>query len=105
MINVGVKAELTFEQVDACFEGAASQSEWLIALYKEVVPDWDDVKELKGFPCCSDEMWKYVCEKAIAFDKQHHPGVFAGGVWINSGFGSDAAVGRFEIALPEIEYK
>lgn len=68
------------------FEKCNHQADVMIGIYKMVIPDWDNIKKLLGWPTVNNTTWKWICEKFIAFDHKHHPDVMAGGCWMNSGF-------------------
>lgn len=82
--------ELTKKMIDECFKEKSHQSECIISLYKIAFPDWDKIKEIDGFPCVSNETGKYICQKFMEFDKENHPTVMAGGIWLNNGFSIDS---------------
>ncbi len=74
--------------VDAIFDTATHQSEVLVRLYQLVYPNWDAIAEVDGHPQCHPATGQYLMQRAMAFDRKHHPNVFAGGAWMNNGFGS-----------------
>ena len=78
------------EEVDALFETHTHQAELIIALHELVYgkEKWDKIETLTDFCKSSEECSKYIMEKFITFDKQHHSGVMAGGLWMNNGFSS-----------------
>ena len=41
---------ITPEQVDAIFAAAETQSDYVFNLYKLVIPKWDDVAQVDGYP-------------------------------------------------------
>ena len=79
------------------FETAEHQERALIALYRMLIPDWDRLERLEGFPVVGQELWQYICQLFIDFDQQHHPQLFNGGLWINTGFSSSRELGPWEI--------
>jgi hypothetical protein len=83
------------------------QDNVIIDLYKMILPEWDDIEKLNGHPVCGKELWLYICELFINFDKVHHPKCLAGGAWINFGFSSDSKLDPWEINLSDcsITYK
>ncbi len=81
--------DLTKEKIDKIFSDTINQYEYLIELYKEVFPQWKKIKKLVGYPLCNKKTAEYIFEKAIAFDKKHHPEVLHGGLWLNYGFSID----------------
>jgi len=79
-------ARLSKKTIDRIFEEAKTQDDYVIGLHRVVYPDWDDIEKLLGFPHTSKATANYIFGKAIAFDKEHHPNVQAGGAWLNWGF-------------------
>lgn len=98
---------LTKEQVDGCFENARDQSEAFVALYKLVIPEWDRVDKIKGWPKAGKEVDAYIFKKFIEYDGNHHPNVIKGGMWMNSGWSSGEGLEDWEVTVdPEIiKYK
>lgn len=81
--------QLTKRMIDKIFEEATNQEEYIYALYRAVVPDWDLVVRVKEFPKTSEATSKYIFNKAREFDLEYHPDIFAMGAWLNSGFSTD----------------
>jgi hypothetical protein len=83
------------------------QDNVIIDIYKLILPGWDDIEKLNGHPICGKELWHFICELFINFDKTHHPQCMAGGAWINFGFSSDSQLDPWEINLSDcsITYK
>ena len=86
--EITTKEELQQRLLDI-FEIVDSQNSALVGVYKLVFPDWENIKQIEGFPEVGREMWKYICQLFIEFDRQHHPNVFHGGIWLNNGFSSN----------------
>jgi len=78
--------KLSKDQIDSLFESCTHQEDVLMGLYKMVFPNWDAVKSIQGFPKVSRKTSFYISGKFIEFDKEHHPDVLNGGLWLNSGF-------------------
>ncbi len=98
---------LTREEIDACFEGQTSQTDVLLALHRRVIPNFDGATKVDGYVQCNRAMWVYIAEKFMAFDREHHPNIMAGGAWLNWGFSTADARGLpdDEIILPPIVYQ
>ena len=98
---------LTKEKIDEIFEQATEQVDYALALYKIAFPDFDDIKALGGHPKVSVETGRYIFDKAIAFDKEKHPDVVNGGLWLNKGFSSsdDVRDWKIDISLVQTEYE
>ncbi len=93
---------LSKEAIDQVFEEAVHQGDYLTGLYKLAIPQWDAVHKVKGYPAINNETWKYICRKAMAFDKEHHPQVLAGGAWINKGFSAGETVPEWQADLSSV---
>jgi hypothetical protein len=91
--------ELSPIVIDQIFEEAQTQSDYLNELYRVAIPHLDDVALVDTFPEVSAETNRYIHLKAIAFDHEHHPDVFAGGQWMNSGFGSNKELEDWQVSV------
>jgi hypothetical protein len=86
------------------FEKAEHQERALIELYRMVIPDWDHLERLEGFPVVGQEMWKYICQLFIDLDQRLHPEIFKGGLWMNAGFSSSGDLGPWEISMDRCRF-
>lgn len=86
------------------FEKAEHQERALIELYRMVIPDWDRLERLEGFPVVGQEMWKYICQLFIDLDQRLHPEIFKGGLWMNAGFSSSGDLGPWEISMDRCRF-
>lgn len=107
--GAGRRVYLAKQQILDIFEAAESQLDYVTALHCAVVPDWGRVEALKGFCRCSQPTGFFIMERAIEFDRLHHPAMMAGGAWMNSGFstaGPDLPdLPDWCVELPEIIYR
>lgn len=78
--------KITKEEIDEIFKNAREQADYLIELYKKVFPNWDNIEKVEDFPKAGKEINNYIMGKAIAYDREHHPDVLNGGLWMNNGF-------------------
>lgn len=87
--------------IQACFENQTQQGDVLIAIYRLVFPDWDDIEQIEGWPTVNDKTWKAIARMFMDFDKVHHPTVLAGGAWMNNGFSTvhGAKLRDWEVSL------
>lgn len=67
--------------IDGIFEDAKHQADYVLALYKHVVPEWDDVEDVQGYPAVNNKLASYIMQKAMEFDRLHHPEVMNGGLY------------------------
>ena len=77
---------LTEANVRAAFDQATNQEEYLIAIYRMVLPDWDDIERIEHWPTCNDKTWKAICRMAQEADRRLRLNVLPGGAWLNHGF-------------------
>ena len=75
------------------------QEKILIDLYKMVIPDWDRIKKIRGYPEAGNALWKFICHLFIEFDQKKHPGCMAGGIWMNTGFSVNSSLSCWEISF------
>src|SRR5262245_47226875 len=96
--------KLSEAAIKACFADQESQGDVLIAIYRLVFQDWDEITLVEGWPSVNDRTWKAICRMFMDFDKVHHPNVLAGGCWMNSGFSTvhGAKLRDWEVALDEV---
>ena len=85
MKNIYV-SRLSSEVLDEIFSRAKHQVDYVIALYRHCVPNFDRLTRLENTPRCSRDTWQEIARRAQAFDKQHHKNVIPSGCWMNSGF-------------------
>jgi hypothetical protein len=85
-----IVVDLTRETIDKIFEEAEDQGQYFVALYRAIYPNWDDIETVTEWPKISKETGVYIMQKAIDFDKVHHPDVINGGLWMNKGFSVDS---------------
>ena len=78
--------KLQEDAVKALFEEHQHQSDVLLALYRMVFPDWDQIEKLDGWPRVNVWTWEQISKWFMAFDRVHYPDVMNGGAWMNSGF-------------------
>ena len=100
--------KLTKNIINEIFENANEQGDYAMALYKIAFPDWDNIKAISGHPKISEETNKYIFDQAIAFDKEKHPGVMPGGLWVNIGFSSlDETISNWiiDLSICQVEYE
>ena len=90
------------EAVTRLFNTATTQSDYILGLYKMVHPDFDQIREFKGYPVCSKETWSKIASLAVRFDglknkdRDFAKQVMPGGAWMNSGF---TVIGGEDLAL------
>jgi len=86
-------------KVREIFESNIRQDEALIDIYKLVMPEWDRIEKVHGYPEVGSAFWKFVYREFMEFDRKHHPNVFAGGLWLNNGFQSNSELDPWELSF------
>jgi len=95
--------KFTKKIIDDIFAQHTHQSNVVVALYKLVFPDWDNIKQVHGWPSAGKELNKYIFKKFTTFDKKHHPDVFSSGLWLNNGFSTlDKTVPDWSVTADDI---
>ena len=98
---------ITKEQVKEIMEASSHQQDVVVGLYKLVMPEWENIKQVHGWPTISGETWEYISREFMEFDRKHHPSVMSGGLWMNNGFstvkGKDLEFGQVDMSTCEIE--
>ncbi|KKL20872.1 hypothetical protein LCGC14_2451120 [marine sediment metagenome] len=110
-VQVSTTVDLSKEQIEEVFRAAEAnerphQALYVVGLHEAVVPDWDRVERLLGYPRCNPLTWEFIMDLAKAFDCRHHSDVMAGGCWMNRGFstcGDDLP--EWCVEMPEIRYR
>jgi hypothetical protein len=87
------------DNIKAIFARHEHQSDALISIYRMVLPDWDRIETIEGFPEAGKDLWTFICRQFIEFDQEHHPDVFNGGIWMNNGFSSNNHLEPWEISF------
>ena len=96
------KIKLSKDFIDGLFEKEKHQADILIAIFKNVIPDWDSIKRIVGWPKVNDFTWKYICSKFMEFDRKNHPDVMCGGLWFNSGFSKKDELSDWFVDMSDI---
>lgn len=90
---------LSKEQIDEMALGGG-QTDFLLRLYRYAFGDlWDRITKVHGYPKVSKATWSYLCDAAISIDKDRHPGVMPGGLWLNNGFTVDESLPDWVVSL------
>lgn len=96
--RIGIKdMESLQEHIEAIFERHDHQEKVLIDLYRMVLPDWDRIKKINGYPEAGHELWNFICTLFQEFDRKMHPDCISGGAWLNTGFSASRHIGPWEV--------
>lgn len=93
------KIKKTLEDI---FEKHDHQKDVLMDIYQLFIPDWHQIERLKSHPSCGHELWKYICQLFVTFDRKFHPHCMAGGLWIDMGFSTDSTLNPWEVNLSQV---
>jgi hypothetical protein len=97
---LGIKDLKTLkEHIKAIFDKYQHQEEVLIALYKMVFPEWDQINKVEGFPAAGNDLWMFICRCFQEFDRRNHPDVMPAGASMNSGFSVNHELSPWEIGF------
>lgn len=102
LANQGITTKKQFQhRLQEIFEQAEHQEAALIGLYKMLIPDWDRIERLEGYPIVGRGLWQYIANLFIDFDQRLHPQVLNGGLWLNQGFSSSDKIGPWDISMDQ----
>ncbi len=87
------------EHIKAIFQRHDHQEHLLIDIYRMVLPDWDRINKIEGYPEAGSALWEFICNRFIRFDREHHPECLNGGAWLNTGFSTNSKLGPWEISF------
>ena len=85
------------DNITKIFSKHEHQEYILIDLYRMILPDWDHIERIDGYPEAGNALWKFICNNFIEFDQKHHPDVFKGGIWLNTGFSANSNLDPWDI--------
>ena len=97
-LNINSKENLQ-EYIKAVFEKHDHQEKVLIDLYKMVLPDWEQIRKVEGYPEAGDELWNFICQRFQEFDRKRHPDCLPGGAWMNTGFSVNRKIPPWSVCL------
>jgi len=84
-----ITKQLTKKSINKAFSDALHQGNYIHGMYERVIPFFNLVSYMKGWPSVNGKTSDYIYGLAIHFDKRFHPDVLAGGGWFNNGFSID----------------
>jgi hypothetical protein len=100
LANQGIKSIRDLQvHLQEIFEESVHQSSVIVKLYKMLFPDWEKIQRIQGYPSVGKALHEYIFNLFIEFDREHHPGCFCGGAWLNQGFASNEHLDPWEISL------
>ena len=93
------KQAKTVKTIKAIFEQAKHQADALLDIYRLYIPDFDEIALIHGHPKAGRELWLFIAELFVQFDKVHHPKVMPGGLWLNNGFSHGEKLKGWDVTL------
>lgn len=87
------------DHLRSLFEKHDTQAAVLEEIYRLVLPEWDIIERVNGYPEAGEDFWAFVCRLFQDFDRQHHPDVMPGGAWMNTGFSVNRNLDSWEISI------
>ena len=104
------RVKLNKETVEKLFDTAKlcglKSNEVADSLYKAVLPEWDRIASISGYPGVNEKTSKALFGLFIEHDRIVNPDYMAGGLWMNNGFSSGAEFAHladWEVDLSRIE--
>ena len=85
--------------IQSIFNKHDHQKKVMVDLYKLVLPDWEKIEKIEGYPEAGWELSIYISELFMQFDRKHHPSCMPGGAWLNTGFSVNRNLGAWQISL------
>lgn len=93
------------EEIEAIFERYDHQQDVVLDLYRLAIQNFDSIKKVQGHPEAGYALCEFICRRFMAFDRKHHPNVFAGGAWLNWGFTPNKALDPWAIDLSSCTFE
>ena len=90
-------------KIDEIFLSATNENNALVSLYRAVIPEFDKVNKIYGFPTVSRKTAIYIIDKLIGFstkDVSH-----ANMLWLNKGFNSDEKMKDWIVDLRSLRFE
>lgn len=99
------RVPLREEDVKALFEKHTHQADVIEGIYRLVLPDYDRIQRVEGWPSCNNDTWQEIALLFVQFDQKYHPEVMAGGLWMNRGFSTahGERLRSWEVSLKGVE--
>lgn len=83
------KTELTKNIIDEIFNKYDNSNDIIIELYRFVIPIFDEIDSVNGFPKANKTTNDYIFKKMIHLDIKNKVKHMKGGRWFNNGFTTD----------------
>lgn len=93
------KPEKLKERILEVFTQNTDQHYAIVGVYRLVIPDWDEIEKLVGYPEAGMELSLFICRRFQEFDREHHPNFMPGGAWLNWGFSTNHDLAPWAICV------
>lgn len=90
-------------KIDEIFLSATHENNALVSLYRAVIPDFDKVSKIFGFPTVSRNTAIYIIDKLKELSKKD--GSQTNILWLNKGFNSDEKMKDWIVDLKDQKCK
>jgi hypothetical protein len=84
------KREKLKERILEVFARNTDQHYAVTGVYRLVIPGWDEIDKLVGYPEAGMELCLFICQQCMEFDRKYHPNCMPGGAWLSYGFSSNS---------------
>lgn len=83
--------------IQSIFSRHDHQKDIIVELYKLVLPDWEKIKKIEGYPEAGWELSTFISNQFMQFDREHYPDCMPGGAWMNIRFSVNSNLGPWKI--------
>lgn len=85
--------------IQSIFSKHDHQRKVMADLYKLILPDWEKIEKIEGYPEAGRELSIFISKQFMQFDRKHHPGCMPRGAWMNTGFSSKSNLDPWQVSL------
>jgi hypothetical protein len=86
--------------IDEICKKAPDVSTAFLGFYRIAVPEFDNVKQIDGFPVVSDKTAIYCIDQLMAISKEPYD---VNMLWLNKGFSSDKSIPEWKISVENVK--
>jgi hypothetical protein len=98
--QLGIKDRQTLKTaIQKIFSKHDHQNNVMADLYRLVLPDWEQIEKIQGYPEAGRQLSVFISEQFMQFDRQHHPDCMPAGAWLNTGFSCNSNLDPWQISL------
>ena len=93
---------ISLADVDAAFDRARSQDDYIANLYELVLPGFEEALRIDGYPAANAATDSYILSRAEEFDRRYEPTRAPGFGWLNYRWEIDPRLADWEVSLAEV---